>query len=893
MNLKWKFHFLPMILASNVQLWNNLVGRLEIEKYDGNPLTYHCFMAAFDEVVGKAKCAAKFKLTRLIQSTKNDAHDAIRNCILLDGEEGYKQAKDILKNQFGNDFIVTERIVQDIRCGKAIRSADDLRKLANELQNCQRTLSLMKRMSEVDSQSCILEIVSRLQHYLQLRWKRHAIQYKRVKSAYPGFEEFVDFILNEAEEATDPVYGKIGNKSSDFKSSSAKYHQVKTSNSFSADTSGQARSKWQRPPCVVCKEDHIVLYCSKFKGMKPHERLKLVVDKGLCENCLRSNHKTSDCRSHYTCTVAGCGKRHSKFIHVAQSDNNANFESNDVSQVSSANTLTSSNVYLPVISVKVNDVIDAHVLLDTGSTTTFCSSRLVQKLGSECRSIEYMLTTLSGTEKKTSKLVDFDVRTHDGSTSLRLSDVLVVDKMPVPRYDINAKMYAHLADLPIAPGNKHVDILIGQDYAEALIPLEVRQGSRGEPFAVRTKLGWSVNGPAHHVSSKFTSAISHFASEFFLDQRVKKMWDIENENFTNSGSMSVEDKKVLELWDDKVKKVDGHYELPIPWKSNVYIPNHVHMATSRLKSLTANLGKRNLMSEYDEEMKKPIINGYAESVPDDQMSCDKVWYLPHHAVVTEKKPEKTRIVFDCAAKCEGESLNDKCYQGPDLNNKLLHVLLRFRQYRYAIMADVEAMYYQVLIPQEDRDALRFLWFGADGNIQHLRMTRHVFGGIWCAASSTYALRRVLYDTVNIDPAVVDTVMHSFYVDDCLKSVASRNEAVAVIKGTTEILSCGGFKLTKFVVNDEKILRHVATEDRAKEVKELNKDAKSKALGVQWSVGDDNFYFDVNVPDSCDVTRRHILSVVSSAYDPIGLVSPVILRGRLIFQEVTRLQLSWD
>ncbi len=64
-------------------------------------------------------------------------------------------------------------------------------------------------------------------------------------------------------------------------------------------------------------------------------------------------------------------------------------------------------------------------------------------------------------------------------------------------------------------------------------------------------------------------------------------------------------------------------------------------------------------------------------------------------MINNKKPDKLRIVFDCAAKFLGESLNDKCLQGPDLNNRLLNVLLRFRQHQFAIMADVEAMYYQM------------------------------------------------------------------------------------------------------------------------------------------------------------------------------------------------------
>ena len=139
-----------------------------------------------------------------------------------------------------------------------------------------------------------------------------------------------------------------------------------------------------------------------------------------------------------------------------------------------------------------------------------------------------------------------------------------------------------------------------------------------------------------------------------------------------------------------------------------------------------------------------LTKGYAEEVPDDKIERkSKVWYLPHHAVITEKKPDKLRIVFDCASKYQGESLNDKCFQGPDLNNSLLNVLLRFRQHQYAIMSDIEAMYYQVRVPEDDRDALRFLWFDDDGSLIHYRMTCHVFGGVWCACAATYSLRHVM------------------------------------------------------------------------------------------------------------------------------------------------------
>ena len=242
----------------------------------------------------------------------------------------------------------------------------------------------------------------------------------------------------------------------------------------------------------------------------------------------------------------------------------------------------------------------------------------------------------------------------------------------------------------------------------------------------------------------------------------------------------------------------------------------------------------------------------------------------------------------------GSSLNDRYLQGPDLNNILVNILMRFRTHEYVVMADVEAMYHQVKITLKDRDVLRFLWIDDSGEVKHYRMTSHLFGGVWCACSSTYALRRTIYDNEPVDLTVKNTVLKSFYVDDCLNSVKSKEEALVVIFGTTDILTLGGFKLTKFVVNDEHLLKEIPEEYRAKEVKELIPNADSKALGIKWNVILDQLYFEVNhIYPIPTVTRRYMLSTISSIFDPLGLISPTVLVRKMLFQEATRLKLTWD
>ena len=873
--------------------------KVELEPFDGNPLNYHSFIATFNEVVDKVITDSRVKLTRLLQSTRGDAKEAIRSCILIRGDEGYIQARKILSQRFGNDHLIIQRTIQSLRNGKPVKSPKDLLQLADELVNCEMMLTQMGRLAEVDSQSCVLEVLSRLQPHLQSRWKRQAIDAKREYDHYPGFTEFVRFVSREADEATDPVYGSLGQSSSTDSKSRPPHHsqQMKTI-SFTTDAVSQP-IRWRPPPCILCSEEHKLLYCAKFKDMKVNERLKLVKDHNLCENCLMGNHTTVNCRKQSVCTVSECGEKHTRFIHVDKVRNDASVnhvvtepESSDL--VVNGNAVTNMPVNLPVIEVIVNDCHGAHALLDTGSTNSFCSKSLMEKLNLCATDSKLTLSTLSGTSKQSTKVVDFKVTSSDHSSCIQLRNVFVVDHIPVRMAPMCSRSYAHLADLPIRNGNA-IDILLGQDNSEALLPLEVRKGREGEPFAVRTILGWSLNGPSRAHTSPNSKVIVNFVNVQSLETKVNSLWNIENESIVNvENSMSKNDKRVIDLWDDNCRMVNGHYELPIPWKSNSEIPNNFVMAMSRLKSLQSSLIKRGLMDRYDSEMKKLFTNGYAEPVPKEEIhKCGKVWYVPHQAVITDKKPDKTRIVFDCAAKYQGESLNDKCLQGPDLNNKLLHVLLRFRQYKFAILADIEAMYYQVIMPPNDRDAFRFLWFCDDGSVAHYRMTRHLFGGVWCSSSSTYALRRVCSEAVNVDPIVIDTILRSFYVDDCLKSVATKQEAVKVIHGTKDLLKQGGFNLTKFVVNDSDLLSSVPLDDHAKEVKQLGLEANSKVLGVRWSVADDQFYFENNFKVSDVVTRRSILSTVSSAFDPLGLLSPVVLVGRLLFQEATKLKLGWD
>jgi len=869
------------------------LSRLESEKFDGDPSRYHVFTSVFEESVKYIE-DPKVKLVRLIQCTTGKANDSIKSCILMDGKMGYEIARKTLLERFGDDHLVCENMLQNIRRGKQVKTAEELRNLADELKHCFLTLKGMNRVHEIESQRCIVEVSERLQNHLRNRWKREAVDSVTTYKRYPCFEEFVEFVSKEARIANDPVYGNLHPK--DSKDTTITPNSVKPK-SFSTSFSSRASSdKKSFTKCILCSEEHRLLHCEAFRAKRPSERLDLVRRYKLCEICLLSNHCTSNCRRQYVCGVPNCGKRHSKYIHV----DNSNMRNNSVPETSEVRMVNASvridgEVHMPTVAISVNQKQDVCAILDSASTNSFCTRNLADKLRLKGTDVSFALNTLNQTkENVTSNMVDLYLTSLDGSDALEVHNVFVIDEIPIKTSCPDVSCFSHLSGLQFVAGGQNIDLLIGQDNSEALIPLEVRRGKTGEPFACRTMFGWALNGPSNKCNKLNRNVVAHFisANGDSVEDKLNRLWDIECEDRVGH-VLSQEDVKVEKLWNDHARLVNGHYELPIPFRENAFFPSNIKLASSRLTALKHKLNKDGLFERYQDELFKLFREGYAEFVPECEIEkSEGVWYLPHHAVINDKKPEKLRIVFDCASRYLGESLNEKCLQGPDYINKLLGVLIRFRQDEYAVMGDIESMYYQVKVPTEQRDYLRFLWYDNVGSLIHCRMTCHVFGGVWCASSTTYALRRTV-EEFEPSPIVADTVLRSFYVDDCLRSEQSKSQVLEVVRGTADLLAKAGFKLTKFVANDYDVLESIPSESRAVKVKELISECQSKVLGVRWDVASDELYFETRMKWEGKITRRSMLSFIAAMYDPLGILGPVLVVGKMLLQEATRRKLSWD
>ena len=545
-------------------------------------------------------------------------------------------------------------------------------------------------------------------------------------------------------------------------------------------------------------------------------------------------------------------------------------------------------------------------LLDTGSSRTFCSQQVMRTLGVTTRPQLLDIHTLGHLTTTSVEQGTLLVRHVDqGRTPLCMDDVSTMPQphlgdMQVATRDSVAD-YVHLRGLPLpARTPLEVHLLIGIDQPRVFLPQAVAVGRKDEPFALQTGLGWIVLGPTGHTET-LTRWSLHAQVETCeeLSRKLDKFWSWESSGlFDDTKVLSIVDKGVEALWRKTIKKQDGRYVLPIPFRhTKPELPDSRAMALRRLDGLKRRLQRDSaLRTAYAAGITELLVQGYAEPAGRTAQST-LVWYIPHHPVISASKP-KPRIVFDCAAKVEGVSLNDVVYQGPDYTNSLLGVLVRFRTRPIAFMADIQAMFHQVRVPEDQRDCLRFLWW-PEGNTDQqpveYRMTAHLFGGTWSPSACNFALRQTAKDHAHLyGEEAADTVRRNFYVDDCLKSVDTVEEGRALIQQLQGLVAAGGFHLTKWTSNTPSLLDQVPASQHSKQQSQhvTGSHAQEHALGIRWNVGKDTFGYAIQVPQR-SVTKRGILSTLSSVFDPLGLVGPFILRARLIVQDLCRLCIGWD
>ena len=248
--------------------------------------------------------------------------------------------------------------------------------------------------------------------------------------------------------------------------------------------------------------------------------------------------------------------------------------------------------------------IDTYALCDSGSNQTYVSRNLADSLSLSRKAMVIDKATISGTQTIEVQLSDILLSNTEDNCTFEASDVIIKPSLNI-RLTSRVSQdelsnWQHLKDINVPDVQADdVHILIGQDCADLLKPLEMKAGRAGEPCAVRTAFGRSINGIVNnHMPRTRPSPASYFVrKDQELSAQVERFWHLEDEHTTDL-HMSTEDKQAMSVWNASAVKIDNHYTLDIPFKTkSPNLPDNRDVAEHKLRLLAKRLDKNGDLKE--------------------------------------------------------------------------------------------------------------------------------------------------------------------------------------------------------------------------------------------------------------------------------------------------------
>ena len=454
----------------------------------------------------------------------------------------------------------------------------------------------------------------------------------------------------------------------------------------------------------------------------------------------------------------------------------------------------------------------------------------------------------------------------------------------------------------------HVDMIIGSDYFSNFITgltnmhgINLLNSSGGKliygPVLPSEQTAQSSSTAAMNVTvMRVTDSHSPLSTSQLIEERttdMHKLWDLDTIGI-KPNEMAHDDKLTYQKYVDTVQYDSGQYWVRLPWKPNApQLPSNYRMALGQLQSLLTSLkGKPMYLQHYDKVIQDQLQSKFIELVPNNGKPKHLCHYLPHHAVEKDSQTTPLRVVFNCSAKAgKGiPSLNDCLLTGPSLTEKLGDVLINFRTEKFAYTADISKAFLRVGLQETDRDFTRFLWVNdihADSpKIVTYRFSSVLFG----ATCSPFLLQATLAKHLeSSESPLKELLSRNFYVDNFQGVTSDENSLLQIFTEANRELGMANMPLQTWNSNSTLLQAYIQETFPEDELP-----TRVSVLGMSWDTSTDTFYLKpVKFRTFKSLTKRKLLSLVSSTFDPLGLVTPLTIKGKSLIQSSWSEKTDWD
>ncbi|KAJ0169306.1 hypothetical protein K1T71_015190 [Dendrolimus kikuchii] len=663
--------------------------------------------------------------------------------------------------------------------------------------------------------------------------------------------------------------------------------------------------------CQICNYQHAVFRCTKFLKLSNEAKLNAVLKFNLCKNCL-FDHKGQQCISDRRCRK--CSGNHHSVLHDACTNNkahsnNATIASNLITQDAnvtitahtSQNKHKSNEVLLATALVKVTAIDGSYhilrALIDPGSQVSLIRESAAKKLGLQRTKFNGLIFGVGEVENNCNGVVKLNCASTYNDFSFT-SEVIVINNLlkDIPHKAIDTSKWSYIQNLKLADPyfnvSRPVDLLLSaQIYGMILLGGLMKGESLSQPVLQETQLGWIICGGGQASSFQCNVVMNNI-------EDIQKFWEIED--ISEDSNLSSEDQECVDFYSSTTeRRQDGRYVVRLPIKQDIQtkLGSSKEMAIAQFYNLERKFSKQPILAEQYKSFISEytalghMVLGYNNK---HALSC----YLPHHAVLkAESETTKLRVVFNASARTSsGYSLNDLMFKGPNLQQDLQGLLLKWRQYQYAYTSDIEKMYRQIYICEKDQKYQQIIWReSTDQPVQTYNLTTVTYGTKSAPFLAMMTLKRLASDERIKFPEAAKILEDSCYMDDVVHGFHDISQGQQLIENLNSMLKLGGFTLRKWSTNQPELLKNIQNCNKEGDlIFNFKSENTSKTLGLRWIPRDDKFTFQFNLSISnTKITKRLLLSEISKVFDPLGWLSPFTTKLKLIFQSMWLHKTHWD